>query len=95
MKKLDLIILNLLHDNRIKIKLILEEDFEEIFNVNIDFNQSEREESLEFLQKEKLISSEEAYLLGLTKKGGELWESLFSVNCDLYFEFFTYTKPNN
>lgn len=86
-QKLALLVLDLLHDNKITKEAILSSNFEETFNLNISSTSIQsRIDAIDYLFSDSYIQTENNNFLSLTSKGGEYWELLFKVNWSLYHE---------
>lgn len=88
MNKLNLTIIHLLHNMRVKNSSILSENFSENLNLNIaEPSLNEKTESLDNLLKNDYVQIDETCYIGLTEKGGQFWESEFLIDWSLYFEY--------
>lgn len=86
-QSLALLILDLLHDNKVAKEALLSSNFEEDFNVNMDSTSIQnRVEATNYLISKNYIQVEDNHLLAFTPKGGKYWESIFKVNWNLYHE---------
>lgn len=85
---LSFILINVLHNMRIKQSAIFTDDFTQSLNLDIAASSlNEKTESLDELLKSGYIQIDETGYIGLTQKGGQFWESKFLIDWNLYFEY--------
>ncbi len=84
----DLLIVDLLHNQKISQAVILSDDFAEALNITTkEPSLNDKTNALTSLKDKGYIKIDDNGYIGLTQKGGKLWERTFLIDWRCYFEY--------